>query len=97
MRDALLIREPGSNPTGREAVAVVGAEVVVIPYVDQRHIRVECTLHARAEYFAVRLPKKRAIILVDIAVVQIADLQKKKRIAPEDSPEHLMLGAGPRA
>jgi hypothetical protein len=43
------------------------------------------------------LPKKRAIILVDIAVVQIADLQKKKRITPEDSPEHLMPGAGARA
>jgi hypothetical protein len=47
-------------------------------------------LHAGAEYFAVRSPKKRAIIPVDIAVVQIADLQEIKRIAPEDSPEHLM-------
>jgi hypothetical protein len=54
-------------------------------------------LRAGAEYFAVRLPEKRAIILVDIAVVQMADLQEKKRIAPEDSPEDLMLGAGPRA
>jgi hypothetical protein len=43
------------------------------------------------------LLEKRAVIPVDIAVVQIANMQKKQRIVPKYCAEHLMLGAGLRA
>ena len=92
--DVFLVGGAGGGPAGGRGIAVVGAVVVIVPHVHQRHLAVQRCLGGRGEHAVKRLAVEVDVVDADVLVVKVAQVEEEEGVFLLDGGEDGVAAAG---